>query len=144
MEKTTRIVLLVTNSFILTFHYFLKLSSKGLGRIALISFSLGTILAIHAVLMILAMAEQMGLSSSSFLSNISETRILLFIQWILFVIVLCTFHLLEFFVTAIHNPTVVDASSFVVNHSKSYTTAMLVSNMNTKMFFVQTFLINQP
>ena len=137
-------MLLVTNSFILTFHYFLKLSSKGLGRIALISFSLGTILAIHAVLMILAMAEQMGLSSSSFLSNISETRILLFIQWILFVIVLCTFHLLEFFVTAIYNPTVVDASSFVVNHSKSYTTAMLVSNMNTKIFFVQTFLINQP
>ena len=62
--------------------------------------------------------------SNAFLSH---DRLLVLIQWIIYAISLCTFHLLEFFVTALHNPSVVNASSFVVNHSRSYTIAMLVS-----------------
>lgn len=49
------------------------------------------------------------------------------IQWVCFVLFLCIFHLCEFFVTAIWNPSVLDASSFVINHSKAYTIAMLLS-----------------
>ena len=37
---------------------------------------------------------------------------------------------MEFFVTALYNPSVVTATSFVVNHSRSYTIAMLVSMEN--------------
>ena len=37
------------------------------------------------------------------------------------------FHLLEFFVTAIWNPTMADADSFLVNHSISYTAAFFTS-----------------
>jgi hypothetical protein len=42
------------------------------------------------------------------------------------VIFLCTFHLGEFFTTAVFNPSVTTSDSFMVNHSKAYTTAALV------------------
>lgn len=100
---------------------------KGLGRIALISLVLGSILSVHLVFLFLAIAEHYGFSPSMFLNNLPETRIKLIIQWLIFVVLMCIFHLSEFFVTAIFNPSVVDASSFVVNHSKPYTVAMLVA-----------------
>lgn len=71
--------------------------------------------------------DRSGLISVSFFSEISSQRMLLLIQWTLYVIAITSFHLSEFFVTAIFNPSVVTASSFVVNHSKTYTIAMLVS-----------------
>lgn len=94
---------------------------------ALISLALGATITFHLMCFTIAIAEKYGISPSMFLSNISESRINLIIQWLLFVMVICLFHLSEFFVTAIYNPTVVDATSFVVNHSKAYTTAILVS-----------------
>lgn len=45
----------------------------------------------------------------------------------MYTIAICIFHLAEFFVTAMYNPSVVKASSFIINHSKSYTIAMTVS-----------------
>ena len=105
----------------------LSRSYQGLGRVALIALVLGSILTFHVSSLILACGELIGIVPSTFLANISEARIGLIIQWFLFAIVLCIFHLLEFFVTAMFNPTVVDASSFVVNHSKPYTIAMIVS-----------------
>jgi hypothetical protein len=48
-------------------------------------------------------------------------------QWTIYVIFLCAFHLGEFFTTALFNPSVATADSFMVNHSKAYTTAALVS-----------------
>ena len=46
----------------------------------------------------------------------------------MYTIAICIFHLAEFFVTAMYNPSVVKASSFIINHSKSYTIAMTVSD----------------
>ena len=63
----------------------------------------------------------------SFIST--PARLNLLFQWVAFVLTLCVFHLAEFFITAMYNPKVVNASSFVVNHSKAYTTAMLVSSL---------------
>jgi protein-S-isoprenylcysteine O-methyltransferase len=48
-------------------------------------------------------------------------------QWCAYFTCLCSFHLLEFFVTAIYNPSQVTADSFLVNHSITYTAAALTS-----------------
>lgn len=74
----------------------------------------------------------MGFTNLAIFDNASNTllsrdRVLILLQWMIYTMCLCIFHLLEFFVTALYNPSVVNASSFVVNHSKSYTVAMLVS-----------------
>jgi len=47
--------------------------------------------------------------------------------WCFYITAMCTFHLLEFFVTAFSNPTVVDSDSFLVNHSKAYTVAAIIA-----------------
>ena len=75
--------------------------------------------------------DRFGIISISFLSEVSSERMLLLIQWVLYVIVISSFHLSEFFVTALFNSSVVTASSFVVNHSKPYTMAMMVSEVFT-------------
>lgn len=49
------------------------------------------------------------------------------IQWCVYISVVCIFHGMEFFVTAIWNPTVANADSFLVNHSKTYTMAFFTS-----------------
>ena len=48
-------------------------------------------------------------------------------QWCTYIICLCTFHLLEFFITAIYNPTQATSDSYLVNHSITYTTAAILS-----------------
>jgi len=58
---------------------------------------------------------------------VGEDVIQLALQWSVYVIVLCTFHLGEFFMTAVCNPSVTSADSFMVNHSKAYTAAALTS-----------------
>jgi len=52
------------------------------------------------------------------------------LQWPSYIVFLCTFHLLEFFVTACANPMhdpPVGANTFMVNHSEAYTTAFLAA-----------------
>ena len=41
---------------------------------------------------------------------------------------MCTFHLMEFFVTAFFNPRVVASDSFLINHSKAYTVAAMIAS----------------
>lgn len=53
-------------------------------------------------------------------------RVQLILQWSLYVVVLCTFHLLEFFATSFYNPYVTSSDSFLINHSIAYTAAALV------------------
>ena len=43
------------------------------------------------------------------------------LQWSFYVLALVTFHLLEFFLTALYNPRTCTADSFLVNHSTAYT-----------------------
>lgn len=56
----------------------------------------------------------------------SDISLQMAFQWTVYVIFLCIFHLGEFFTTAVFNPMVTTADSFMVNHSKAYTTAALV------------------
>lgn len=65
----------------------------------------------------------------SFTSSFNETRrVTMAWTWCFYITAMCTFHLLEFFVTAFYNPTVVDSDSFLVNHSKAYTVAAIVAS----------------
>jgi protein-S-isoprenylcysteine O-methyltransferase len=48
--------------------------------------------------------------------------------WCVYISAMCIFHLMEFFVTTLFNPTVVSSDSFLVNHSKPYTAAALLAS----------------
>ncbi|CAM9221092.1 unnamed protein product, partial [Sphacelaria rigidula] len=49
------------------------------------------------------------------------------LQWSLYACSVSFFHSSEFFVTAVFKPDVVSYNSFVLNHSKEYTAALLAS-----------------
>jgi len=68
----------------------------------------------------------------------SYERIQLLLQWSMYVLIICTFHLSEFFVTAVYNPTVTNSDSFLVNHSTAYSVAFLSSCME---FWIRFFLV---
>ena len=89
---------------------------NGLGRVALLSASLCLVLGIHGILLL-----------QYTLDHGHSPRSTLFWQWCAYMVLLCTFHLLEFFTTAIYNPTQVSADSFLVNHSLAYTAAFIGS-----------------
>lgn len=65
------------------------------------------------------------------------TTLQLALQWTLYSIFLCLFHLGEFFSTCIYNPTVTSSDSFMINQSKAYTAAALISwvEFTIRIFF---------
>eukprot|EP00986_Skeletonema_menzelii_P003708 scaffold1185_cov143-Skeletonema_menzelii.AAC.2 len=76
------------------------------------------------------------------------------LQWTVYSIFLCLFHLGEYFSTCIFNPLVTTSDSFMINQSKAYTAAALVSwvefsiriiffprNNSQQMFYVGIFLV---
>lgn len=67
------------------------------------------------------------LAQQSLFSPAVEIRLLAIWQWSAYVVALCTFHLLEFFVTVLYNPSVASADSFLVNHSTGYSAAVVTS-----------------
>lgn len=101
---------------------------KGIGRAALLSCILATILGVNLVLCLQLVLIHLGLIPKDiFGGNWSDGTLQMAMQWTVYVILLCTFHLCEFFITAIFNPSVTSADSFMVNHSKAYTAAALLS-----------------
>lgn len=88
----------------------------GLGRVALVATALGILWGIHFIL------------SLQLTLHLTKTdRLQLLWQWCTYFTALCMFHLTEFFVTAIYNPTEATADSFLVNHSTAYTAAAFMS-----------------
>mmetsp|Transcript_12081 Transcript_12081/g.15246 ORF Transcript_12081/g.15246 Transcript_12081/m.15246 type:complete len:208 (-) Transcript_12081:56-679(-) len=55
------------------------------------------------------------------------TTVQMLTQWVAYVLALTFFHLAEFFVTAVYNPSVTTADSFMVNQSEAYTLSALSS-----------------
>mmetsp|Transcript_12193 Transcript_12193/g.35718 ORF Transcript_12193/g.35718 Transcript_12193/m.35718 type:complete len:242 (-) Transcript_12193:534-1259(-) len=100
---------------------------KGLGRTATLACILGLILGTNFTLIVLLGMHSFGLGTISLLDGVDPGRILLLQQWLAYVVLLSIFHIAEFFVTAIWNPSVTSADSFVVNQSLAYTGAALVS-----------------
>jgi protein-S-isoprenylcysteine O-methyltransferase len=99
----------------------------GLGRISIISCGLSSVLTFNVVIMCLFIFDWMDWMKSISILGLDSSREFMLLQGVLYVITLCVFHLAEFFVTAIYNPSVVTANSFVVNHSRSYTAAIILS-----------------
>lgn len=98
--------------------------TRGLGRVAIIGCILGMIWGINAMLICLLSLEIMGVSTMNFPGSL---RLTMLWQWCFYICSMCAFHLLEFFTTAIFNPTVTSSESYLVNHSKAYTAAFLVA-----------------
>lgn len=87
---------------------------------------LGTLWGIHFTLILFICFCRLGIFQQTLLG---PDRMQLILQWSCYVVFLSTFHLLEFFITALYNPYVTSADSFLVNHSIAYTTAALVRGL---------------
>ena len=101
--------------------------TKGLGRVATLSVILGALWGLHLSTGVLLLLHNHFLLVPWLNETLGDARVHLLCQWCGYVVVLTTFHLLEFFTTAIYNPTVTTADSFLVNHSTGYTAAFLTS-----------------
>lgn len=110
---------------------------EGLGRVALLSYLLGAILTSHTMLLGLLCMHKYDTIQINILQQADPRNIMLLTQWNIYMITLCIFHLAEFFITALFNPTVVTANSFIINHSKAYTCAIMISHTEfwIKFFF---------
>ena len=100
-------------------------NDRGFGRIALLACILGIVLGMHAFVGIQLVLLQVGLlpkhlifgsknEGCSSSSNEEDLQIMILLQWVLYIIILCIFHLAEFFTTAAFNPTATSADSFMV------------------------------
>jgi len=99
-------------------------TKMGLGRVAMLACILGTLWGIHFTLILFICFCRLGIFQQSLFE---PDRMQLVLQWSCYVLFLSTFHLLEFFITALYNPYVTSADSFLINHSIAYTTAALLS-----------------
>jgi protein-S-isoprenylcysteine O-methyltransferase len=105
------------------------------GKVALLGCILGMVWGIHTTLLLSVSAQLWqyrilnGAAGSD--SDGDETtpsaRLTMAWTWCFYIVSLSTFHLLEFFVTALYNPTEASSDSFLVNHSKAYTAAFLLA-----------------
>ena len=91
-----------------------------LGRVGLSSFLLGCVGGIHFCGMGMCFYFEYSSNSGSLLSPM--------ICWCIYMVAFCSFHFLEFLITAIRQSNnKLSYNSFVLNHSKSYTAAVLFS-----------------
>lgn len=89
-------------------------NDKGLGRVALMACILSLILGMNLMLCLQLVLINTGRLPKDLIGEWSDERRQMAMQWTVYVIVLCTFHLGEFFTTSIFNPTVTSADSFMV------------------------------
>jgi protein-S-isoprenylcysteine O-methyltransferase len=105
-------------------------AQKSLGRVALMAFGLGSLWGVHGVLLMVLTLDSTSNSDNYdgiVAAVLSPERQAMAWQWCFYVWAMCTFHLLEFFTTAIYNPSVTSGDSFLVNHSKAYSAAALIA-----------------
>jgi protein-S-isoprenylcysteine O-methyltransferase len=120
-------------------------AQRGLGRVALLACGLGSIWGIHGVLLLvltLSSNSNDGSDDGMLAGMLSPERLAMAWQWCFYVWAMCSFHLLEFFTTAVYNPSVTSGDSFLVNHSKAYTAAALIAA--TEFGFKFLFLPTRP
>lgn len=107
-------------------------TTRGLGRVALIAVLLGILWGFHAAFLIILSLQRFGLIATGFLDG---DRLQMGIQFCFYMCSMSAFHLSEFFTTAIFNPTVANSESYLVNHSKAYTAAFIVSFLEFSIRF---------
>lgn len=102
-------------------------NDRGLGRIATLALLLGILWGLHFSMIGVLLLHHFYLPIPLLANLLGEARVTLLLRWCIYIVVLSTFHLLEFFTTVIFNPTVAVSESFLVNHSIGYTGAFLTS-----------------
>jgi protein-S-isoprenylcysteine O-methyltransferase len=96
---------------------------NGIGKIGVASFWLGIVGGLHIGLLLFSL----------FLSQFDDIVALLpfnvhsLIQWSAYMSLLCLFHFLEFFITALYQPNNLSYESLIINHSEAYTMAATAS-----------------
>ncbi|CAM9933866.1 unnamed protein product [Ascophyllum nodosum] len=86
----------------------------GLGRVGVAGFATGLVFGLHLSI----------IGCSIAINGLVLSRLL---QWSLYVCSVSFFHFSEFFMTALYRPDEVSYKSFVINHSREYTGALLAS-----------------
>ncbi len=86
----------------------------GLGRVALLACVLSTILGVNLVICLQLILIRVRILPKDTFGDWSDDIIQMAMQWTAYLLVLCTFHLGEFFTTALFNPSVTSADSFMV------------------------------
>jgi protein-S-isoprenylcysteine O-methyltransferase len=83
-------------------------------------------------------------NSRTTIATTASPRMFLLWQWSLYGTALTSFHLLEFWITVLYNPTVASSDSFLVNHSTAYTAAALTSWLEfiLRYWFVPTWNVS--
>ncbi|TMW61910.1 hypothetical protein Poli38472_010973 [Pythium oligandrum] len=104
-------------------------SDTGLGRIAVAAFGLGFVMALHVALLIYY-AVAIGVDATDRWHCVA--------LWSVYMIALCFFHLSEFMLIASFRPSTVSYESFLLNHSKEYHLALVVSWVE---FWLQVWLV---
>lgn len=102
-------------------------TTKGKGRVALVGCLLGLCLGVHLVFCLQLSLHVTRILPFHVAKYMSAPRMFMLWQWSTYCSLICVFHLLEFFVTAVYNPTQVTAESFLVDHSIAYTAAAITS-----------------
>lgn len=148
------------NFFVWTFTH-LYSWIQGLGRTACIGTILGIVGGIHLAIWIqllfffcfggtISLSHQhnqlpnatvptiLNSNNNHIIHTQQQNILFMLFQWCTYIIGLCTFHLLEFFITAIYNPTQTTSDSYLINHSITYTTAAITSWME---FWIRFFVI---
>jgi len=100
---------------------------QGLGRVASLALALGIIWGFHVSFSGMLLVHHFVVSFPLLDTILGGARVALLLRWCIYMVLLSTFHLLEFFTTAIYNPSVAASESFLVNHSIGYTAAFLTS-----------------
>jgi protein-S-isoprenylcysteine O-methyltransferase len=105
-------------------------SKTSLGRAGLLGSLLGVVWGIHVMGMLACASSCLWYCSKENENDDTfswPSRLAMLWVWCFYMTALSTFHLLEFFVTCLYNPTEASSDSFLINHSKAYTAAILLA-----------------
>lgn len=93
-----------------------QFNKNGLGKIGTTGFVIGIVGGFHLCGALFSTILMVSVSDAPlFLSTIRN--------WCAYMALLCIFHFLEFFVTAVKQPEALCFDSYIVNHSRNYTMA---------------------
>mmetsp|Transcript_20349 Transcript_20349/g.20471 ORF Transcript_20349/g.20471 Transcript_20349/m.20471 type:complete len:277 (-) Transcript_20349:27-857(-) len=96
------------------------IDKRCLGLVGMAGFWLGVMMGVHIAALFISVYIKYYLEI-----HIEHMEAL--VHWSVYMTLLCSFHLLEFYTVAAYNPRELSFDSFLINHSKSYTVAAVCS-----------------
>ena len=97
----------------------------------------------YTIAFIILVLQYNNIVSIPILNNYCNNKITFeLIQWCTYLLSLLLFHLSEYYITAIYNPTTLSSDSFMINHSIAYTIAIISSWIEFWLRFFLLFLFS--